>query len=251
MSFCVIPAIDIKDGSCVRLKQGMMDEVTVYSSNPYQMASLWVGKNARRLHLVDLDGAFLGDKKNASLVKRILKEFGKKLEIQVGGGIRDIETVERIINYGASYAVIGTAAVKDPNFLEKACSSFPNKIIVSLDAKDGKVATHGWSKTTNLDVIELAKSIERLSIKNLLYTDISRDGMQTGINLDATLGLAQAVKIPVLASGGLATTEEITKLEKLYCSGIEGVILGKSLYEGNICLEKVIDQLETRYVKRC
>ncbi len=251
MAFCVIPAIDITKGSCVRLKQGVMSDSTVYSGDPVQVARRWVSERATRIHLVDLDGAFSGNQENTIPITAILQEFGEKVTIQVGGGIRDIETVERLINLGASHVVIGTAAVRDPVFLERACSKFSGKIIVSLDAKEGKIATHGWNQTTELDLIDFATSLQRLSIENILYTDIGRDGMQVGINVSSTLKLAEAVNIPIIASGGLSSAEEIEKLSALYDKGISGVILGKALYEGNIHLEKVIEKLSRKPSTKC
>ena len=172
MAFCAIPAIDITKGSCVRLKQGLMNESTLYSENPVQVARRWVNEKATRIHLVDLDGAFSGNQENTSLIEQILQEFGKKISFQVGGGIRDIETVERLINIGATYVVIGTAAVNDPVFLERVCSKFSKKIIVALDGRDGKIATHGWSETTKLDVVDFAKSLQKLNINNILDEEI-------------------------------------------------------------------------------
>ena len=251
MAFCAIPAIDITKGSCVRLKQGLMNDSTVYSENPVQVARRWVNEKATRIHLVDLDGAFSGNQENTSVIEQILQEFGEKISFQVGGGIRDIETVERLINIGATYVVIGTAAVNDPVFLERVCSKFSNKIIVALDARDGKIATHGWSETTKLDVVDFAKSLQKLNIQNILYTDIGRDGMQVGINISSTLRLAEAVNIPIIASGGLSSAKEIEKLAEFYDGGISGVILGKALYEGNICLKKVIETLNRKFDTKC
>jgi len=207
-------------------------------------------EKASRIHVVDLDGAFSGNQNNSSLIEKILKEIGSKVSIQVGGGIRDIETVERLIDFGASYVVLGTAAL-DAVFLRKVTSLFKNKIIVALDAKDGKIATHGWSETTNLDVIDVAKSMEHLNIRNFLYTDITRDGMQIGINVESTLRLADSVNIPVIASGGLSCAGEIERLAELYNRGIDGVILGKALYEENICLEEIASKLNKKFRDLC
>jgi phosphoribosylformimino-5-aminoimidazole carboxamide ribotide isomerase len=251
VAFCAIPAIDITKGSCVRLKQGLMNESTLYSENPVQVARRWVNEKATRIHLVDLDGAFSGNQENTSLIEQLLQEFGEKISFQVGGGIRDIETVERLINIGATYVVIGTAAVSDPFFLERVCSKFSKKIIVALDGRDGKIATHGWSETTKLDVVDFAKSLQKLNIKNILYTDIGRDGMQVGINISSTLKLAEAVDIPIIASGGLSSANEIEKLSAFYDKGISGVILGKALYEGNICLKKVVETLNRKFDTEC
>tara|TARA_B100000963_G_scaffold342651_1_gene343724 strand:+ start:5513 stop:6268 length:756 start_codon:yes stop_codon:yes gene_type:complete len=251
MAFCAIPAIDIKKGSCVRLKQGEMRDATIYSTDPVQMAKRWISQNATRIHVVDLDGAFSGNQKNFVSISKILQECRNKLSIQVGGGIRDLQTIKKLIELGASYVVIGTAAIKNPIFLKKACSTFPGKIIVSIDGRDGKVATDGWSKTTDLDVIKMAKSIDKLDVKNILYTDISRDGMQVGINITSTLRLAEAVTIPVIASGGLSSAAEIDELAALHDKGVDGVILGKALYEGNICLEKVYAKLKKGSNNKC
>ena len=251
MAFCAIPAIDITKGSCVRLKQGLMIESTVYSENPVQVARRWVNEKATRIHLVDLDGAFSGNQENTSLIEQILREFGEKISFQVGGGIRDIKTVEKLFNLGATYVVIGTAAVNDPGFLDRVCSRFSKKIIVALDARDGKIATHGWSEMTKLDVVDFAKSLQRLNIQNILYTDIGRDGMQVGINMNSTLRLAEAVDIPIIASGGLSSAGEIEKLSTFYKEGISGVILGKALYEGNICLKNVIETLNRKFDPKC
>ena len=244
MAFCAIPAIDITKGTCVRLKQGLMNDSTVYSENPVQVARRWVNEKATRIHLVDLDGAFSGNQENTTVIQRILQEFGEKTSFQVGGGIRDIETVERLINIGAAYVVIGTAAVKDPGFLERVCSEFSNKIIVALDAREGKIATHGWSETTQLDVVDFAKSLQRLNIQNILYTDIGRDGMQVGINVRSTLRLAEAVNIPIIASGGLSSAKEIAKLSSFYDEGISGVILGKAILNQSCCIDFILIEFD-------
>ena len=199
----LIPAIDLKDGHCVRLQQGDMDQSTTFGEDPVAMARSWVDKGARRLHLVDLNGAFAGHPKNEAAIRRILKEVGSEVDVQLGGGIRDLDTIERYLDAGLRYVIIGTAAVKNPGFLQDACTAFGGHIIVGLDAKEGKVATDGWSKLTRHDVVDLGKKFEDYGVESIIYTDIGRDGMLTGINIPATVALAQALTIPVIASGGL------------------------------------------------
>jgi phosphoribosylformimino-5-aminoimidazole carboxamide ribotide isomerase len=228
----LIPAIDLKDGRCVRLQQGDMNASTVYGDDPAAMARRWVDAGARRLHLVDLNGAFAGKPVNESAVKSIIKEVGGEIPVQLGGGLRDLDTIERYLDDGLSYLIIGTAAVKNPGFLADACSAFGGHIIVGLDAKGGKVATDGWSKITGHDVIDLAKKYEDLGVEAIIYTDIGRDGMLTGINIDATVALAQAVDIPIIASGGLAALADIERLCGVAEQGIEAVICGKAIYNG-------------------
>jgi phosphoribosylformimino-5-aminoimidazole carboxamide ribotide isomerase len=240
----LIPAIDLKDGHCVRLKQGDMELATVFSTDPAQMALHWLKQGARRLHLVDLNGAFAGKPKNESAVKSILQvvqEYAEEndideIPVQLGGGIRDLDTIERYLDDGISYIIIGTAAVKEPGFLHDACGAFPGHIIVGLDAKDGKVATDGWSKMSGHEVIDLAKKFETYGVESIIYTDIGRDGMMGGINIEATVKLAQAVKIPIIASGGLHQLSDVEALCAVQDEGIEGVICGRSIYEGTIDL---------------
>ncbi len=232
----IIPAIDLKDGHCVRLKQGDMNEATVFSEDPGAMAQHWLDQGARRLHLVDLNGAFAGKPKNEAAIKAICRVIGDKIPVQLGGGIRDLDTVERCLDDGLSYVIIGTAAVKNPGFLHDACGAFPGQIIVGLDAKDGKVATDGWSKLTGHDVIDLAKKFEDYGAEAIIYTDIGRDGMLSGVNLEATVRLAQAMRIPVIASGGIATLKDVTDLCAVESEGIIGAIAGRSLYEGTLDL---------------
>ena len=228
----LIPAIDLKDGHCVRLVQGDMDQSTTFGEDPAAMARKWVDLGARRLHLVDLNGAFAGVPKNYTAIKAILKEVGDDVPVQLGGGIRDLDTIEKYIDGGLRYVIIGTAAVKNPGFLRDACSAFGGHIIVGLDAKDGKVATDGWSKLTGHEVIDLAKKFEDWGVESIIYTDIGRDGMLTGINIEATVKLAQALTIPVIASGGLGSMEDIEKLCAVQDEGIEGVICGRAIYTG-------------------
>ena len=233
----IIPAIDLKDGQCVRLKQGLMEDATVFSDSPATMARHWVTQGARRLHLVDLNGAFAGKPKNESAIKAILREVGDDIPVQLGGGIRDLDTIERCLDDGLTYVIIGTAAVKNPGFLHDACTAFPGHIIVGLDAKDGKVATDGWSKLTRHDVVDLAKKFEDFGVESIIYTDIGRDGMLTGINIEATVRLAQALTIPVIASGGLSKLADIEALCAVEDEGIEGVICGRAIYSGDLDFE--------------
>jgi phosphoribosylformimino-5-aminoimidazole carboxamide ribotide isomerase len=228
----LIPAIDLKDGKCVRLQQGDMSASTTFGDDPAAMARRWLDAGARRLHLVDLNGAFAGRPINENAVKAILRVVGDKIPVQLGGGIRDLDTIERFLDDGLSYVIIGTAAVKSPGFLKDACSAFGGHVIVGLDAKDGKVATDGWSKLTGHEVIDLAKKFEDYGVEGVIYTDIGRDGMLTGINIEATVKLAQALSIPVFASGGLAGIADIERLCEVEADGVEGVICGRSIYTG-------------------
>lgn len=230
----IIPAIDLKDGQCVRLKQGLMEQATVFSENPAEMARHWLDQGARRLHLVDLNGAFAGKPKNESAIKAILKEVGDEIPVQLGGGIRDLDTIERCLDDGLSYVIIGTAAIKNPGFLHDACGAFPGHIIVGLDAKDGKVATDGWSKLTGHDVVDLARKYEDYGVEAIIYTDIGRDGMLSGVNIEATVRLAQALSIPVIASGGLASVEDVKKLCAVEGEGVIGSIAGRAIYDGTL-----------------
>jgi phosphoribosylformimino-5-aminoimidazole carboxamide ribotide isomerase len=240
----LIPAIDLKDGHCVRLIQGDMDQATVFSEDPAEMARHWLAQGARRLHLVDLNGAFAGKPKNEAAVKSIIqavREYAtandvEEIPIQLGGGIRDLDTIERYLDDGLSYIIIGTAAVKNPGFLHDACSAFPGQIIVGLDAKDGKVATDGWSKLSGHEVIDLAKKFEDYGCEAIVYTDIGRDGMMGGINIEATVKLARSMTIPVIASGGVYNIKDVEALCAVQGDGIEGVICGRSLYEGSLDL---------------
>jgi phosphoribosylformimino-5-aminoimidazole carboxamide ribotide isomerase len=230
----LIPAIDLKDGHCVRLKQGDMDQSTTFSEDPAQMALKWVDQGARRLHLVDLNGAFAGKPQNYNAIRSILKAVGEDTPVQLGGGIRDLDTIEKYIDGGIRYIIIGTAAVKNPGFLKDACSAFGGHIIVGLDAKDGKVATDGWSKLTGHEVVDLGKKFEDYGVESIIYTDIGRDGMLSGINVEATVRLAQALSIPVIASGGLSNMADIEHLCAVQDEGIEGVICGRAIYSGDL-----------------
>lgn len=230
----LIPAIDLKDGQCVRLKQGEMNDATVFSEDPAATARRWVELGARRLHLVDLNGAFAGKPKNEAAIRAILKEVDGAIPVQLGGGIRDLDTIERYLDAGIQYVIIGTAAVKNPGLLRDACSAFGGQVIVGLDAKDGKVATDGWSKLTGHDVIDLARKYEDYGVEAVVYTDIGRDGMLTGVNVEATARLARAINIPVIASGGLATIADVEALCTVADDGIMGAITGRAVYEGTL-----------------
>ncbi len=230
----LIPAIDLKDGHCVRLKQGDMDQSTTFGEDPEVMARSWLAKGARRLHLVDLNGAFAGQPKNEMAIRKILKTVGSEIDVQLGGGIRDLDTIERYLDAGLRYVIIGTAAVKNPGFLQDACTAFGGHIIVGLDARDGKVATDGWSKLTRHDVIDMGKKFEDYGVESIIYTDIGRDGMLSGINIEATVKLAQALKIPVIASGGLSNMTDIEALCAVEDEGVEGVICGRAIYSGDL-----------------
>ncbi len=230
----LIPAIDLKDGHCVRLKQGEMEDATVFSEEPAAMARHWIDQGARRLHLVDLNGAFAGKPKNEAAIRAICEEVGDDIPVQLGGGIRDLDTIERYLDNGISYVIIGTAAVKNPGFLHDACGAFPGHIIVGLDAKDGKVAVDGWSKMTGHDVVDLAKKYEDYGVEAVIYTDIGRDGMLSGVNIEATVRLAQALRIPVIASGGIASLVDIDALCAVESEGVAGAITGRAIYEGTL-----------------
>ena len=230
----LIPAIDLKDGHCVRLKQGEMDDATVFSEDPAAMARHWIEQGARRLHLVDLNGAFAGKPVNESAIKSIIQAVGDDIPVQLGGGIRDLDTIARYLDDGITYVIIGTAAVKNPGFLQDACSAFPGHIIVGLDAKDGKVAVDGWSKMTGHDVVDLAKKYEDYGVEGVIYTDIGRDGMLSGVNVEATVRLAQALRIPVFASGGIASVTDIEALCAVEHEGVVGAITGRAIYEGTL-----------------
>lgn len=233
----VIPAIDLKDGKCVRLRQGLMDDSTVYGDDPVSMAQRWVDAGARRLHLVDLNGAFAGTPVNGDAVTAIAKRF-PKLPIQIGGGIRSIETIEHYLSAGVSYVIIGTKAVKEPQFINEVCKKFPNRIIVGIDAKNGLVATDGWAEVSSVKATELAQRFEQDGVTAIVYTDISRDGMMQGVNVEATVALAQASTIPVIASGGVTNMDDIRALKAVAAKGILGAITGRAIYEGTLNLSE-------------
>ncbi len=229
----VIPAIDLKDGQCVRLRQGRMDDNTVFSDDPVATAGRWVEAGAKRLHIVDLNGAFQGKPVNAGIIREIAAAY-PDLSIQVGGGIRTEETIDTYLQAGVNYVIIGTKAVTNPHFVEEACLEFPNHIIVGLDARDGKVAIDGWSKLSHHDAIDLAQQFEQYGVAAIVYTDINRDGMLNGVNIEATVALARAIHIPVIASGGITSIEDIRALCAVADEGIIGAITGRAIYEGTL-----------------
>lgn len=229
----LIPAIDLKDGQCVRLKQGRMEDDTVFSDDPVAVARRWVELGARRLHLVDLNGAFAGEPVNGEIVTAIASAF-PDLPIQIGGGIRSAETIQAYLDAGVQWVIIGTMAVKDPAFVRDMCKRFPGHIIVGLDARDGKVATDGWANVTDVDVVELARQFQDDGVSAIVYTDISRDGMLEGVNVEATQRLADAISIPVIASGGITNLDDIRGLCGAASSGIQGAITGRAIYEGTL-----------------
>ena len=230
----VIPAIDLKDGHCVRLQQGDMQAATVFSEDPAAMARHWRDQGATRIHIVDLNGAFAGKPINEPAIKAIVDAVGPDVRLQLGGGIRDLDTIERYLDDGITFVIIGTAAVKNPGFCTTRAMRFPGQVIVGLDARDGKVATDGWSKMTKHDVIDLAKKFEGYGVEAVVYTDIGRDGMLTGVNVEATVNLARVLTIPVIASGGIHTVADIQALKRVEGEGIMGAIAGRSLYEGTL-----------------
>lgn len=239
----VIPAIDLKDGQCVRLKQGVMEDSTVFGDDPVAMAGRWVDEGARRLHLVDLNGAFDGKPVNGEAVKAIAQAY-KNLPIQIGGGIRDMQTIEAYLEAGVSYLIIGTKAVKEPEFVTQACREFPGHIIVGLDAKNGLVATDGWAEVSSIQATELARRFEQDGVQSIVYTDISRDGMMQGVNIDATVQLARASSLPVIASGGVTNMDDIQALAAVAVEGIEGAITGRAIYEGTLDLKEAQHYLD-------
>ncbi len=235
----VIPAIDLKEGQCVRLRQGRMEDSTVFGDDPVAMAGRWVEAGATRLHIVDLDGAFAGVPKNAPVIHRIAEAY-PELQIQVGGGIRDADTVQTYLDAGVEFVIIGTKAVSAPHFVNDLCLEFPGRIIVGLDARDGKLAVDGWSKLSHHDLTDLAQHFENDGVMALVYTDISRDGMMQGVNVEATAKLASQVRIPVIASGGVNSLEDIRRLRAQEDEGISAVIVGRALYEDTFSLQDAI-----------
>jgi phosphoribosylformimino-5-aminoimidazole carboxamide ribotide isomerase len=241
----LIPAIDLKDGKCVRLRQGRMEDETVFSDNPVEVAQRWVDAGARRLHMVDLNGAFEGKPVNAGIIRAVAETF-PDLPIQVGGGIRDEETVQAYLDAGVQYVIIGTKAVSAPHFVSDLCVEFPGHIIVGLDAKDGKVAIEGWSKLSHHSVTDMAQRFEQDGVEAIVFTDIGRDGMMSGVNVDSTVALAQAIHIPVIASGGITDIDDIRALCAVSDEGITGAITGRAIYEGSLDLtaaQQLADEL--------
>jgi len=242
----IIPAIDLKDGKCVRLKQGVMSDATVFSEDPGAMAARWLQLGARRLHVVDLNGAVSARPRNQSAIKAIVDAIGDKMPIQLGGGIRDLDTIETYLDSGITYVIIGTAAVKTPGFLHDACTAFSGHVLVALDAKDGRVAVDGWSKMTGHDVVDLAKKFEDDGADAVIYTDIGRDGMLTGVNLSATVALARNLTVPVIASGGITDLNDVKALCQVESEGIVGAITGRAVYQGTLDFaeaQKLADEL--------
>ena len=233
----IIPAIDIQNGNCVRLRQGDFAQETVFDKSPLNIAQKWVDEGAERLHLVDLDGARLGSPINLDIISSICKKF-PSIPIQIGGGIRDLKTAENYLLAGATYIIIGTKAVEEPEFVKELCKIFPGNIIVGVDAKNGEVATDGWESVSDKNVIELAKEFENIGVSEIVYTDIEKDGMMKGLNMDATLNLAKSVNIPIIASGGVSCLDDIQKMKPYVGSGISGIIIGRALYEKTITIKE-------------
>ncbi len=245
----IIPAIDLKDGKCVRLKQGEMGDATVFSEDPAAMAVRWIEQGARRLHVVDLNGAAAGKPRNEPAIKAILNAVDGRIPVQLGGGIRDLDTIERYVDGGIATVIIGTAAVKTPGFLQEACTAFTGHVMVSLDAKGGKVAVDGWSKMTGHDVVDLAKKFEDYGVEAVIYTDIGRDGMLNGVNIEATVELARHLSVPVIASGGLTNLDDVKALCKVEAEGITAAITGRAIYEGTLdfaAAQKLADKLSKK-----
>lgn len=231
----IIPAIDLKDGACVRLKQGRMEDDTVFSDDPIGVAAQWVEQGARRLHLVDLNGAFAGTPINGEIVRAIAQRW-PSLPIQIGGGIRSLETIEAYVQAGVSWVILGTKAVKEPSFVREACRAFPGKVIVGIDAKDGWVATDGWAEVSSIQAVDLAKQFKVDGISAIVYTDIARDGMMQGVNVEATAKLARDSGLPIIASGGVTNLDDIHRLMAAKNDGIVGAITGRAIYEGTLDL---------------
>jgi phosphoribosylformimino-5-aminoimidazole carboxamide ribotide isomerase len=234
----VIPAIDLKEGKCVRLEQGLMDKDTVFNNNPADQARAWQDQGAELLHIVDLDGAFAGQPKNRAAIEAIIAAI--TIPAQLGGGIRDIETIGAYLSLGLARVIIGTAAQRNPELVREACSKFPGRIVVGIDAKNGMVAVQGWAELTDITAVDLARKFEDCGVTAIIYTDISRDGMLQGPNLEATKTLAEAVSIPIIASGGVSSLRDIENLMAIESSGVTGVITGKAVYTGAIRLSEAI-----------
>ena len=241
----LIPAIDIKEGKCVRLRQGLMEDSTVFSDSPLAMADKWVELGAKRLHLVDLDGAFAGKPANADVINAIANKY-PDVPIQIGGGIRDEDTIQAYLDAGVQYVIIGTRAAVEPEFIGEIAPRFGKHLIIGLDAKDGIVAIDGWAKLTEHNVIDLAKRFENDGVQAIIYTDIARDGMMQGVNLEATQRLAESVSIPIIASGGVTNMQDLIELQKIEGSGISGVITGRAIYEGTLDFQEGQDYLDSK-----
>ena len=244
----LIPAIDLKDGQCVRLRQGRMDDVTVFSDDPVDVAKQWIKAGARRLHLVDLDGAKAGEPRNLAAIQAITEAAGD-IPVQVGGGIRDEDAVVACLEAGVQYVILGTKVINEPHLLADLCIEFPRHILVGLDVRDGKVAVDGWSKLSQHDLLDLAQHFERDGAEAFIYTDIDRDGMMQGVNVPGTKELAEAVAVPVFASGGISSIEDIRALAGLGESGVAGAVIGRALYEGKLDLaeaQAVVDEVQSQ-----
>ena len=233
----IIPAIDIQNGNCVRLRQGDFAQETIFDKNPLNIAQKWVDEGAERLHLVDLDGARLGSPINLDIISSICKKF-PNIPIQIGGGIRDLKTAENYLLAGATYIIIGTKAVEEPKFVKELCKIFPGNIIVGVDAKNGEVATDGWESVSDKNVIELSREFENIGVSEIVYTDIEKDGMMKGLNMDATKKKKKSVNIPIIASGGVSCLDDIRKMKPYVGSGISGIIIGRALYEKTITIKE-------------
>lgn len=234
----ILPAIDLKEGKCVRLEQGLMDRDTVYHDNPGEQARIWQEQGGELLHIVDLDGAFAGAPKNREAIKAIVDAIS--IPSELGGGIRDMQTIEAYLELGVDRVILGTVAKENPKLVEEACKEFPGQIVVGIDAKDGLVAVRGWADVTEKKAIQMAREMEGYGVEAIIYTDIARDGMMQGPNIEATRALAEAIKIPVIASGGLSTLDDIRRLMKIESSGVTGVITGKAIYSGAIDLREAV-----------
>jgi phosphoribosylformimino-5-aminoimidazole carboxamide ribotide isomerase len=237
----LIPAIDLKNGQCVRLRQGKMDDVTVFSADPVAVAKRWADEGAQRLHVVDLDGALKGQPLNLKTIEKIIGAV--KIAVQVGGGIRDEDTVQRLLDAGAQYVIVGTKAVSAPHFLHDLCIEYPRHVLVSIDARDGRVALNGWARLTGHDAIETAQHCERDGAEAIIYTDIARDGMMNGFNAEATRNLAKSVNTPVFASGGISSVKDLQALKEIEGDGVAGCVVGRALYEGTLKLKDALKAL--------
>ena len=244
----LIPAIDIKDGKCVRLRQGRMDDETVYGNSPLDVAARWVQEGAKRLHIVDLNGAVSGKPGNADIIHNIAETF-PDIILQVGGGIRHEDTIQTYLDAGVNYVIIGTRAVTTPHFISDVCLEFPGHVIVGLDARDGKLATEGWSKLSNHDVVDMARRFEDDGVVSIIFTDIGRDGMMNAVNIEATLNLCRQITIPVIASGGIGSMEDIKALCAIASEGIEGAITGRAIYEGALDFAEAQNYINAHYKK--
>ncbi len=239
----LIPAIDIKDGKCVRLRQGRMDDATVFADDPLDAATRWVEAGAKRLHIIDLDGASTGKPINRELVRRITATY-PEIPVQIGGGIRDEDTVQAYLDLGVQYVILGTRAVNEPHFVSDLCAAFPGHIVVGLDAKDGKLMVDGWSKLAKHDLIDLARHFENDGVEAIIYTDISRDGMLTGVNIEATKLLAESIRIPVIAAGGITDLDDIRRLCEIADAGVFGAVTGRAIYEGTLDFAAALKMIE-------